>query len=206
VISGSPSGQSEGQLTLTHEGGGATAGNLAAKLLCLHTVERFEVGGLRDAVAGVIGRYREDFRSIEIRLARPKQGVVDLPCTCPLCGAGIRLQVKSWLRTNLLALIALVALGLIITVIGALNIRSLGAIATGVTVFGAVMLCLPVLLALVLPRLMDTLSQALQIVHDVPRAEPFWIIGGAAPDKITARELRDRGMHQHKLDAIRRVN
>jgi hypothetical protein len=190
---------------LTGEAAGVPACHLAAKLLCLHTVERFEVGGVRDAVAGVVGRYRENFRSIEVRVPRPQQGVIDLPCTCPICGRAIQLQVKSWLRTNLLALVALVILGLVIAVVGWLNIASVGTIATGIAVFGLVLCGLAILLVLLRPSFVDTLSTALQIVKDVPRAEPFWIIPGPAPEAMTAKELRERGMNQHKLEAIRRL-
>jgi hypothetical protein len=190
---------------LTGAAGALPACHLRAKLLCLHNVERFEAGGVRDAVAGVVGRYREEFRSVEVRAPRPKHGVIDLPCTCPICGAAIRLQANSWLRSNLPVHAALVVLGIVITVLGWLNRASVGMIATVVMIFGIVIITLPVLLALVAPGLMDRLSTALQIVQDVPRAEPFWIIGGGGAERMTARELRDRGMNQHKLDAVHRA-
>jgi hypothetical protein len=174
-------------------------------LLCLHTVERFATGGFRDAVAGVVGRYREHFRPVALRVSRPDRGAVDLPCRCPVCGQTARLRVKSWLRTNFPVLLTLVVLGLVIAVLGWFYIPTAGVFAIAIAGVGLAVAGIIPLLLLIRPSLLDSLTLALQIVEDVPRAEPYWIIGGADPAQCNYRELLGRGMNQHKLGSIRRV-
>jgi hypothetical protein len=188
--------------------------HLAADLACLQNVERFDAGTaprdkgvvvIRDAQGRVFASFREQFRTAGIQVPRPKRGVWLISCRCPVCEQPVLLKASSWARSSLPPIIAVVFFGLIIGLIGWFNMASLGMLAMGVAIFGVVVACVPFLVLLIKPRLLDSLSLALQIVHDVPRESTMWIIEGPIPDRNNYRELQARGMNQHKLQAVRRV-
>jgi hypothetical protein len=194
-----------GGLTLGGEHSIDAAMHFSATLACLQDVEWLETGGFRDAVAGVVGRYRESFRTTQLQAPRPRGGVLDLPCTCPSCGHTIRLRVKGRFRTALPYLLGTAALGLGVAVLGWLNVPSVGNIALGVTAFGLLLACVPPLLLFVSPSLLDNPTAAFQIVEDVPRAVGLFIRKGPQPPKSKYRELLALGRNQHKLDSVRPV-
>ena len=97
-------------------------------------------------------------------------------------------------------------LGLVVAIIGWFNIKALGKVGIGITIAGSVLAFGTLLVTMIAPGLLDTLSSALQIVKDVPRdPSMFPIPGGEPPETTDFNELVGRGQNQHELTKVRKA-
>jgi hypothetical protein len=183
----------------------AKLNTLRGEFGCLAHVEHYQTGGLGDQIAGVIARYREDFHTVRIEAPRPAKGVARLPWTCPVCGKPVLLESRSWLRTNLLLLGGLIALGCGIAVLGWLNSRGAGVIAIGFALFGVLVALFPLLISLAAPNLLDHLPGAFRLVEDVARDPSMQPTPGGMPETKSHRELKETRRNQHRLEKVQLI-